>query len=115
LNARAYEKKTLPYALAEASKIVKEAETARDNAIRLSEAEMMRFKKQLEAYRIMPEMYKLRTYLDFFEKDCGDVRKIIVGDTDTNNVYIFNFEEKARMDIIDADLGDLSNEINKKQ
>ncbi|HCE43013.1 MAG TPA: hypothetical protein DET40_05660 [Lentisphaeria bacterium] len=114
LNARAYENKTLPYAMAEASKIVKEAETERDNAIRLSEAEMMRFKKQLEAYRIMPEMYKLRTYLDFFEKDCGEVRKIVVGDTDTNNVYIFNFEEKARMDIIDADLGDLSDELNKK-
>ncbi|MFA6567087.1 MAG: SPFH domain-containing protein [Victivallales bacterium] len=106
LNAKAYENKILPYAEAESSKIIADAETARDNSVKLSEAEMMRFKKQLEAYRIMPEMYKLRTYLDFFEKDCNEIRKIVIGDSDTKNVYIFNFEEKARLDLIDAGLGE---------
>ena len=106
LNAKAYENKILPYAEAEASKIIADAETSRDNSIKLSEAEMMRFKKQLDAYRIMPEMYKLRTYLDFFERDCNDIRKIVIGDSDTKNVYIFNFEEKARLDLIDAGLGE---------
>ncbi len=106
LNAKAYENKILPYAEAEASKIIADAETSRDNSIRLSEAEVMRFKKQLIAYRIMPEMYKLRTYLDFFEKDCNEIRKIVIGDSDTKNVYIFNFEEKARLDLIDAGLGE---------
>lgn len=106
LNARAYENKILPYAEAEALKIKADAETSRDNSIKLAEAEMMRFKKQLEAYKIMPEMYKLRTYLDFFEKDCNEIRKIVIGDSDTKNVYIFNFEEKARLDLIDAGLGE---------
>jgi regulator of protease activity HflC (stomatin/prohibitin superfamily) len=106
LNAKAYENKILPYAEAEASKIIADAETSRDNSIKLSEAEMMRFRKQLDAYRIMPEMYKLRTYLDFFEKDCNEIRKIVIGDSDTKNVYIFNFEEKARLDLIDVGLGE---------
>ncbi|HBC88265.1 MAG TPA: hypothetical protein DCZ94_15040 [Lentisphaeria bacterium] len=114
LNAKAYENKTLPYAAAEALQIIRGAETDRDNAIKLAEAEKNRFEKQLKAYKIMPEMYKLRTYLDFFEKDCGDTRKIVVGDSNTNNIYIFNFEEKARMDLLDADLGALSDEVNKK-
>jgi regulator of protease activity HflC (stomatin/prohibitin superfamily) len=107
LNAKAYENKILPYAEAEASKIIADAETSRDNSIKLSEAEMMRFKKQLIAYRIMPELYKLRTYLDFFEKDCNDIRKIVIGDSGTQNVYIFNFEEKARLDLIDAGMGEI--------
>ncbi len=115
LNAKAYENKTLPYAAAEASKIIMDAKTSSENSIHISEAETMRFKKQLEAYRIMPAMFKLRTYLDFFERDCGEIRKIVIGDTNTNNVYIFNFEEKARMDILDADLGELSSEINKNK
>jgi len=106
LNAKAYENKILPSAEAEASKIVADAETSRDNSIKLAEAEMMRFKKQLDAYKIMPEMYKLRTYLDFFEKECNDIRKIVIGDSDTKNVYIFNFEEKTRLDLIDAGFGE---------
>lgn len=106
LNAKAYENKILPYAEAEAAKIIADAETSKDNSIKLSEAEMMRFKKQMEAYRIMPKMFKLRTYLDFFEKDCNEIRKIVIGDSDTKNVYIFNFEEKARLDLIDAGLGE---------
>jgi len=114
LNAKAYEKKILPSAEAEAIKIIRQAETERDNSVRLAEAEKNRFEKQLKAYRIMPEMYKLRTYLDFFEKDCADSRKVVVGDTKTDNIYIFNFEEKARTDLLDVDLGALSNELNKK-
>ncbi len=107
LSARKYENKVVPEAESEAYEINLFAQTDSDNTVRLAEAEKDRFSKQLQAYRLMPDMFRLRNYLDFFENDCRDVRKIVIGSTIPHNVFILNLEEKERLDLIDADLSDL--------
>jgi hypothetical protein len=52
----------------------------------------------------MPSLYRLRTYLDMLEKDCKNTRKYIISSSIPNEVYELNFEKKASMDLIDADL-----------
>ena len=108
LKAKAYENKTLPMAEAEAAKIILEADIQRINAVTLARSENERFSKQMLAYRQMPEMFKLRTYLDFFETDLAKVRKIIIDSNIPYNVFILNFEEKQRLDLIDVSLSDIA-------
>jgi len=107
LQAKAYKAKTLPKAYAKKQTIIKEAESYRDSKEKISKAETERFRKQMIAYRTMPEMYTLRAYLDFLENDCESARKFIVPDSTRSDVYIINLEEKARLDLLDADLTDI--------
>ena len=74
----------------------------------VAKAESERFEKQLKAFRIMPGIYKLRTYLAFLEKDTANIRKFIVSSEMPHQVYELNFEEKQRLDLIDADLDAIS-------
>ena len=55
-------------------------------------------------------MFKLRTYLDFFESDLAKVRKIVIDSNLAYNVYILNFEEKQRLDLLDVPISDLASE-----
>lgn len=108
LKAKAYENQTLPMAEAEAAKLVLEAEIGSKNAVTLARSENERFSKQMLAYRQMPDMFKLRTYLDFFETDLAKVRKIVIDSNIPYNVFILNFEEKQRLDLIDVPLSDIA-------
>lgn len=108
LSAEVYKNKVLPVAEAEAKKLIADAEAHRDNVVKISEAEKLRFAKQRSAYREMPEMFILHTYLDFLENDCKAVRKYIVPVSGRYDVYIINLEEKTRLDLMDVDLGELS-------
>lgn len=115
LAAKAYENKIIPETEADVNKIGLEASSYRDNTVKRSEAETGRFRKQLEAYRIMPSMFKLRAYLDFFENDCRDIRKIVISSSVPSNVFIINLEEKARLDLTDSDLVNLSGSTDKNK
>jgi hypothetical protein len=54
------------------------AEAYKVNTVKVAAAEAERFTKQLQAYRVMPGIFRLRTYLDFLETDCKDARKYIM-------------------------------------
>jgi hypothetical protein len=73
----------------------------------VAQAEGERFNKQRQAYLVMPELYKLRTYLDMLEKDCAETRKYIISSSIPNEIYELNFEQKARLDLIDTDINSL--------
>ncbi len=107
LKGKEYEIVTIPAAEAEALKIVTEAKSYSYNVKTVAKAEADRFMKQLISYKIMPDMFKLRTYLDFFERDCGNIRKYIFSQSVPYEVYEINLEEKTRLDLLDADLGDI--------
>lgn len=107
LKGLEYKITTLPAAESEALKIVTEAKSYSYNVKTVAQAEAGRFLKQLISFRIMPEMFKLRTYLDFFEQDCGNIRKYIFSKSVPYEVYEINLEEKTRLDLLDADLGDI--------
>lgn len=108
LGALAYEKTVLPEADAEAIRLVLNAQSYKDNVIKVSQAESERFNKQITAYNQMPEMFKLRTYLDFLENDCRDIRKYVMSSSIPYEVYEINMEEKARLDLLDANIGEIS-------
>lgn len=105
LKAQAYEIGLIPETKSAALRIKIEAESYRNNTVKVAEAEAERFKKQLLAYDAMPEMFKLRSYLDFLERDTGEVRKYIFSKSMSYEIYEINLEEKTRLDLLDADLG----------
>ena len=108
LEAQAYEIKVLPEAVSQAQQIVLQSKAYSDNMIRVSAAESERFGKQLLSYDAMPQIFKLRTYLDFLERDCQGIRKFIFSKSIPYEIYEINLEEKERLDLLDADLGNVT-------
>jgi hypothetical protein len=101
LEAKKYKAEVVPAAGAEAFKIISEAESYKDFKIKVSEAEMERFKKRIAGYRAMPRQYLLNEKMKFLEVDCMNIRKYIVPASSKNDVYVINLEEKRRLDLID--------------
>jgi regulator of protease activity HflC (stomatin/prohibitin superfamily) len=108
LTAKAYRSSTLPLIQAQKESIISTAQAYKYSVQTVAKAESERFEKQLKAYKIMPGIYKLRTYLSFLEKDTANIRKFIVSSEIPHQVYELNFEEKQRLDLIDADLDTIS-------
>ena len=59
LIAERYKIKTVPDAEAQEYEIISKAKAYKDNKIKVSKAEMERFKKRVPGYRGMPELYML--------------------------------------------------------
>jgi regulator of protease activity HflC (stomatin/prohibitin superfamily) len=109
LDAQAYAAKTLPQSEAQAEQFIADAR-AYDYKVRtIASAESERFLTQVRTYRVMPSMFILRSYLDFLEKDCVNMRKFVVSAGLGSEVFQFNFEEKERLDLIDTDITQLTN------
>lgn len=101
-------------ASSDATKIVTEGRTAalkidsgaqiyKDRVINLANAEKDLFSEQLKAFRAAPEMFKLRLYLDFIVNDCKDKRKFILSKSLSSRIYELNFEEKAKLNLLEED------------
>lgn len=103
LKAKSYAARTVPEAQASAARILSAANSYSFRTTTISEAEAGRFKTQLATYQLMPRMFRLKSYLDFLENDCRDVRKFIVAAGLDNEVYQLNFETKQQLDLIDVD------------
>ena len=108
LSAKVYCDTVLPQAEINSLRIKSEAQSYEDSMTKIASAESERFVTQLKSYQIMPGMYMLRTYLEFLENDCVDIRKFIISSGLKHEVYELNFEEKGTLDIIDVDLDALS-------
>ena len=65
-------------------------------------ADAFRFKQQLTAYRQQPMLFRLRTYLDFLENDCKELRKFILSSKIPSQIYELNMEEKPALDLLDG-------------
>jgi regulator of protease activity HflC (stomatin/prohibitin superfamily) len=109
LAAEVYRDKLIPEAEINSLRIKSEAQSYEMSMKKVASAESERFLTHLKSYQIMPDMYKLRTYLEFLENDCKDIRKFIMSSSLKNEVYELNFEEKGALDLIDVDLDALSN------
>ena len=104
LDAKAYRSGTLPLIQSQKASIISTAKAYEYRVKTVAKAESERFEKQLKAFKIMPGIYKLRTYLTFLEQDTANIRKFIVSSEMSHQVYELNFEQKQRLDLIDADL-----------
>ena len=104
LNADAYKAKTVIGAQASSEATVAKADAYAVTTRTVAEEESRRFKSQLSAYNAMPRMFKLRTFLDFMEQDCAEMRKFVLTTRSDTDVYQLNFEVKERLDLIDTDV-----------
>lgn len=107
LEAKAYSVRIVPEAESAALKTEQDAISYRYRIKTVAEAESQRFFKQLQSYQAMPSMFVLNERLLLLERDAADLRKFIISSSLQNEIYELNFEEKARLDLIDADLGSL--------
>ena len=80
----------------------------------IAAAESDRFKQQLRAFLAMPAMFRLNAQMELLENDARDIRKYIVSSTLTDEVYQLNFETRDRLDLVDIDTAELSNDTAKK-
>lgn len=88
----------------ERMQILGKAQAYEYDTSRVATADAARFESQLTSYRAMPEMFELRTYLDFLENDCKSLRKFIISDKINVKNYVLNLEEKASLDLLDTDI-----------
>ena len=93
-------------ALAEGSiksmKITSEAKAYKYDVSNVATADAFRFRQQLAAYRQQPTLFRLRTYLDFLENDCKELRKFILSSRIPSQIYELNVEEKPALDLLDG-------------
>ena len=108
LAAEALKIQTETIAATESRKIIEIAKSYRQERIAIADAESKRFNKQLQAYKVMPELYMLRSYLKLLEINSPNIRKYIISADIPHSVYELNMEKKTRLDLIDVDLDTLS-------
>ncbi len=65
-------------------------------------ADAFRFQRQLTAFNEQPQLFRLRTYLDFLENDCKDLRKYVLSSQMPSQIYEVNMEEKPRLDLLEG-------------
>jgi len=105
--ALAFQKETVQSAMAESLSIVNKATAYKYDVSSAARADSARFTSQLTAFRAMPGIFKLRQYLNFLENDCADKRKFIVPYNIPSLIYEMDMTEKPRLDLLDADIGNL--------
>lgn len=101
LEARAYAKRVLPIADADAGKVGHEAEAYKVRRTEISAAESEQFLVRLKTQERSPRVFRSRLYLDTLELSLGGTRKYIVVASPSTEVILFNFEEKLHPDLFD--------------
>jgi membrane protease subunit HflK len=113
LKANAYAATVIPEAQAQAFEIVESARSYSSRISTVAAAESERFKFQLAAYKALPGMFKLNNKLDVLEKETAAIRKYIIGADLKDEIYEMNFETRERLDLVDIDAAELSNQPAK--
>ncbi|MCQ2353441.1 MAG: hypothetical protein MJ033_08220 [Victivallaceae bacterium] len=107
LEAQAYAARTLPAAEAEAGERISGAKAYEHQVKKIAAAESDRFTTQLKTYLVMPQMFKLKAYLELLEDESTDMRKFIISSKLHDEIYELNFEKNDRLDLLDAQIGNL--------
>ena len=103
-EARGYATRVTLLAAGEAAKRVHEAEAYKARKIADAQARAGRFSGQMAAYQASPALFGHRTYLAALEQGMTNARKYVVAATNTQDVMIFNLEDKIRTDLLDVPL-----------
>ncbi len=100
LAARADAIKTNVLADAQAFKIISEAKSDRKRREVDALAQAALFTNQIPAFLASPSVYAQRAYLQVFARSVTNARKYILLATNTEDVVIFDLEDKIRRDIL---------------
>ena len=104
LAAEAYKVRTNALAIAESLRHKRVAEADRERLVATEKARAANFTNQMPAYAAAPAVYAMRGYLDTLSRAGGDARKIVVGDTNAQDVFLLNLEEKLNTGLLGAPL-----------
>jgi len=100
LKARTDAVATNAWSEAEAVRKQREAEASRQEIAMIAEARAAQFTNQMPAYRAGPAVYGHLAYFQALNRYSAGTRKIIMAVTNTEDVLVFNLEEKIRPDIL---------------
>ena len=106
LAAETYQAQVIPLAMAAAERIKAEAQSTSYKTSTVAKAESDRFLKQLQAYTAMPRLFMLRSYLEVLEEGSQTTRKYVLSASLRDVMFDINLEEKERLNLFDADLGE---------
>lgn len=110
LSSQAYHVRTNSFAVSEALKRTREAEAQQVRLSADAAARAALFTNQMPAYKVSPEVYTLRAYMQTLERNGSGARKVVLATTNAQNVILLNLEEKFR-----PDLGDLTMPATKSK
>ena len=102
--ARAYATQTnaLAASLARSTVLGAEADSVRRKSIAMARAAS--FTNQIPAYRASPEVYQQRAYLQVLARGGANVRTYVIATTNTDDVILFNLEERFQRDLLDIQI-----------
>jgi regulator of protease activity HflC (stomatin/prohibitin superfamily) len=101
LAAQAYAVRTNSWAESEALNTERTAEAQRMRLASDAGARAALFTNQVPAYKVAPEVYTERSYLQSLVKASSQTKKVVLATTNVQNVITLNLEEKYRPDLID--------------
>ncbi len=104
LAATAQAAQTNALATARAYRTVREAESERDRTKAFALARAASFTNQIPAYRAAPSVYTERAYVQALARNGGNTRKYVLATSNTEDVILFNLEDKLRTDLLDVQL-----------
>lgn len=88
----------------ESRRLVIQAQSYKYQKTTVASSEAQRFTEQLKAYRVAPEVYRTRLYLEMLEEVSPTIRKYLVAANDARQVLQVDLQEKQKLDIADLDL-----------
>lgn len=102
--AKAYATRTNAAASSLARRTVLNAEADAVRRKSIAVARAASFTNQIPAYRAAPGVYRQRAYLQALAREGGDARKYVIATTNTDDVILFNLEDKFQRDLLDIQI-----------
>jgi modulator of FtsH protease HflK len=101
LSAQAYAFRTNSIAASQAITMERNAESQRIRVATEWGSRAALFTNQMPPYKVAPEVYTERAFLQVLQRGSSQAKKVILATTNTQNVIMLNLEEKYRPDLID--------------
>ena len=114
LEADAYALETVPTAKAAADKTLNDSKAIAAQKVAEASGRAAQFASQLLAYRTAPKVFTTRNHLETFAKASAGSRKIVILPTNTQDVILFNLEDKIRQDLLDVNIEPVKKDEPKK-
>jgi membrane protease subunit HflK len=114
LEADAYALETVPAAKAAAEKTLNDSKAIAAQKVAEASGRASQFSSQLLAYHAAPKVFTTRNHLETFAKASSGSRKIVILPTNTQDVILFNLEDKIRQDLLDVTIEPVKKDEPKK-
>ena len=114
LEADAYALETVPTAKAAADKTLNDSKAIAAQKVAEASGRAAQFSSQLLAYQAAPKVFTTRNHLETFAKASAGSRKIVILPTNTQDVILFNLEDKIRQDLLDVNIEPVKKDEPKK-